>query len=498
MSQLCFLTVLVLLVLVTSHSHTEVLRRNIHAKYRNSFKFDENYTLLWSLSNKNKTVNFAIDCKSTGWVGFGFSLHGKMAPSSDFFIAYIDTKGKVHFSDRYSLKREEPKTDEELGGTNDFKLLTAKEENGRYIIEFSRDAITKDRFDVPIKLEGNTNVIWAYSNRKPVNIGDPLSYHSRFGSTEITFGIPSPQRPLPDKDVVKTPIQMDNFKLSNEHTQYICKNFKYSELGLKEESHAVKFEPIIDNARMLHHMIIYECSFNVNTTDPEFSCLNDMPRCEMTYLWAVGGKDFYTPDKVGIRVGGPKYDNIILQIHYDNPENLENHIDSSGVMMYSTKHFRTHDSGVMTLGVPMRLISIPPRNNAFPVQDACENSCSTEKIFIYSYAFHMHMIGSEIESRIIRNGKEIEKFEEKEWDFDRQDSGKFISISTKVRLQKEIPIFKGDIFTTKCTYNSLERTNVTRGGYPSVDEMCYNFVAYYPKKHGPAFCHGRFCRVPRN
>jgi hypothetical protein len=59
-------------------------------------------TLFWRLTNKNKTINFAVDCKTNGWVGLGFSLHGKMSPSSDFFMGYFDSKGNVHFSDRYS------------------------------------------------------------------------------------------------------------------------------------------------------------------------------------------------------------------------------------------------------------------------------------------------------------------------------------------------------------------------------------------------------------
>eukprot|EP01080_Neovahlkampfia_damariscottae_P009850 gene9850-2173_t len=469
---------------VYSHSHFDVLRKNIHSKYKNSVKLDENYTLLWKLSNQNKTVNFAIDCKTTGWVGVGFSLHGKMAPSSDFFMAYIDTKGKVHASDRYSLSRVEPKTDVELGGTEDFKLVSGREENGRYLFEFSRDAVTKDRFDIPIQLEGHTNLIWAYSDKKPVNIGDPLSFHNRFGSIEVTFGEPARERPLPDKDVVKTPIQFDNYKLTGKHTEYVCKNFKYSELGLNTESHAVKFEPIIDNAQVLHHIVIYECDFNVNTSAPVFDCINDMPRCEFSYIWAIGAKSFYTPKEAGIRVAGRKLDNIILQIHYDNRDEDPKHIDSSGIMMYSTPHFRRYDAGVLSLGVPLGQIRIPPKQQQYSISNICQNSCSTDKIFLFGYLLHMHLIGSEIETRIHRNGREIKVIELKDWDFDRQE---------QVALEEEFPIYKDDLFFTKCNYNSMSRTNVTRGGLPSTDEMCYNFLSYYPKNNGPAHCYGHRC-----
>jgi len=487
--KLIVITTLTLVALIFAHSHPEKYRKNIYVKYRNSVKLDTNYTLLWTLTNRNKTVNFALDCKTKGWVGLGFSLHGKMAPSSDFFMTYIDTKGKVHYSDRYSLKKEEPKTDEELGGTNDFRLVSAKEENGRYLIEFSRDVVTKDRFDVPILLEGNTNVIWAYSFSKPINVGDPLRIHNRFGSTEVTFGVPGRERPLPDKDIVKTSITVNNYKLTNDVTQYICKNFKHTEIGLKEESHAVKFDPIIDNAQVLHHMILYECPFEVDTSKPIYDCLDDMPKCEMAYGWAVGAKSFFLPPKAGVRIGGKRNNNYILQIHYDNPDRERGHIDSSGVMIYSTKHFRQFDAGVLTLGYPMRRLNIPPKREHFPVVDICENSCATEKFFVFAYAFHMHLIGAEIETKLFRNGKEIGQIENTQWDFDNQET---------VRLQREVTIHKGDQFYTKCVFNSMNRTSVTRGGFPSHDEMCFNFVSYYPRKVGPANCLGNRCRLPKD
>jgi len=69
------------------------------------------------------------------------------------------------------------------------------------------------------------------------------------GSTEVYFGNETRERELPDKDVVLTGLHMSNLKVSEQETQYICKNFKLSELGINEEVHAVKMKPIIDNAK---------------------------------------------------------------------------------------------------------------------------------------------------------------------------------------------------------------------------------------------------------
>lgn len=39
---------------------------------------------------------------------------------------------------------------------------------------------------------------------------------------------------------------------------------------------------------------------------------------------------------------------------------------------------------------------------------------------------------------------------------------------------------------TTCVFNTLDRTNVTVGGESTTDEMCYNFVYYYPAQvHAP-------------
>lgn len=71
------------------------------------------------------------------------------------------------------------------------------------------------------------------------------------------------------------------------------RNFKFSELGITEEQHAVKFKALVDNVDIVHHMILFQCKDDVNTTLPAYSCFDDMPRqCVALAIWAVGSKDF--------------------------------------------------------------------------------------------------------------------------------------------------------------------------------------------------------------
>ena len=205
----------------------------------------------------------------------------------------------------------------------------------------------------------------------------------------------------------------------------------------------------------------------------------------MVFGWAVGSKAFSTPKEAGFRIAGKRYDNFVLQIHYDNPDQIPGHIDSSGLMIHSTKHFRKYDAGVLTLGVPLGQIKIPPKKKHSSISNLCQNHCSKDKFFIFGYSFHMHLIGYDIETRFFRNGRETVLLENRDFHFDRQET---VAV-------KEIEVQKDDFFFTKCVYNSMDRTNMTNGGYPSRSEMCYNFISFYPKSHGPAYCSGRNCRL---
>lgn len=41
-------------------------------------------------------------------------------------------------------------------------------------------------------------------------------------------------------------------------------------------------------------------------------------------------------------------------------------------------------------------------------------------------------------------------------------------------------VFKGHVLITRCEYNTEDRENITLGGFGISDEMCVNYVHYYP------------------
>lgn len=40
--------------------------------------------------------------------------------------------------------------------------------------------------------------------------------------------------------------------------------------------------------------------------------------------------------------------------------------------------------------------------------------------------------------------------------------------------------FQGDFLETTCIYNTMEKSNATIGGHAITDEMCVNYLHYYP------------------
>ena len=65
-----------------------------HAAYLDP---DENYMLYWSVKHADKSIHFAAEVKTTGWVGFGISagLSGSMK-DADIVIGWVDSKGKPY------------------------------------------------------------------------------------------------------------------------------------------------------------------------------------------------------------------------------------------------------------------------------------------------------------------------------------------------------------------------------------------------------------------
>jgi len=67
--------------------------------YTHSLEVDEDdpnlFRLFWKLVDNEKSIQFELHCKNTGWVGFGLSPNGDMK-GADIAMSWVDSNGKAH------------------------------------------------------------------------------------------------------------------------------------------------------------------------------------------------------------------------------------------------------------------------------------------------------------------------------------------------------------------------------------------------------------------
>jgi len=165
---------------------------------------------------------------------------------------------------------------------------------------------------------------------------------------------------------------------------------------------------------------------------------------------------------------------FVLEVHYDNPNRETGHVDESGVRIYFTKHLRENDAGTLMLGnIGNNEPDIPPKLNSYHVEANCPSECTQQwehSINVFADTQHMHQVGNMVWSTVHRDGKQLPDLSRIEyWDFNFQDS---FSINRVLH--------PGDRINTNCIYNTTSKTTPTRFGSASSDEMCLEFLMYYP------------------
>ena len=69
---------------------------NVSEKYQHFAPLDElgSYKLYWSVDRKHESIYFAVEVRTTGWIGFGISTGNGKMKGSDLVIGWVkDCKG---------------------------------------------------------------------------------------------------------------------------------------------------------------------------------------------------------------------------------------------------------------------------------------------------------------------------------------------------------------------------------------------------------------------
>ncbi|XP_069507983.1 putative DBH-like monooxygenase protein 2 [Ambystoma mexicanum] len=399
---------------------------------------------------------------------------------ADIVIGGVFPNQTTYFSDYHSVGKTLPAVDEK----QDYKLISLAENGSSTVMRFSRPFRTCDPNDMDITTD-TMRVIYAYG------VDDAIEYHAgRRGTKSIQLlQEDQPARLPPPSTFNIKELIMDNFTVPATETTYAC---TFAALpAVTKKHHIYKFEPIIQagNEALIHHIVLYSCPRMANVTTPTGQCQDrkyphPFTQCFQNMVaWGVGGEGFQFPSHVGISLGtleDPTH--VMMEIHYSNFHATAGLRDSSGMRLYYTSEVRKYDVGILEVGPHLfRGVFIPPRVESFQTYGLCYTdhfpvlSPAVNEMHVFASLLHTHLAGRAVQIAQYRNGSQIGFLgRDMNYDFNLQE--------TRL-LQNEATLKVGDAMLLECTYNTMDRANITLGGMGTKDEMCMAFLYIYPRSN---------------
>ncbi|XP_034383025.1 DBH-like monooxygenase protein 2 homolog isoform X2 [Cyclopterus lumpus] len=432
---------------------------------------DQNHLvcLKWGFDNLQGNITFKLTVNTTGWVGIGFSSDGGMT-GADIVMGGVGPSGH-YFTDYHATGEFMPVVDEQQSYT----LLSLIESEGQTIMTFQRSIQTCDDNDYQISAQP-IKMIYAYG------LTDVISNHrARRGAKEVNLLNYEPRITLTNLNYLS--ITMDNITVPH-NTYYHCKVMKFQNLDPKNPYHIYQFEPVIEHPDLVHHILLYRCPSFVKDPYDKPCYMGDIgDACfGVVAAWAVGGGVFELPENMGIPVGGADSNAFYrLEIHYNNLNNESGRTDSSGLRLHYTVQPRKYDVGILTTGVlPHSYLNynIPPKAAQFHTYGVCNTTLFSQivthvpELQVFAVLLHTHLAGRKVRVGHYRNGEQI--------DFLAVNDKYNFELQQSVSLGNVKNIKQGDEIVVECTYDTSNRTNVTRMGLATTDEMCLAFLYYYP------------------
>lgn len=245
---------------------------------------------------------------------------------------------------------------------------------------------------------------------------------------------------------------------------YVCYGV---ELAYPQKRHITAILPRIDNATIVHHMLLYQADAAVSPT-PTACSGGGSQGWRLAAVWAPGGEAFELPPEAGLPIEGSSH--YVVQMHYSNLNQLSGQKDSSGFNLCTTDQLRPNDADILAYGTLN--INIPANGKL----DVTCNLTIPQGILgantrVIGAMPHMHKIGKIIRTDIFPGGSGAPMLmtERNPWDFNSQYWDKL-----------DLPMKAGDKVSTRCYWENPTSKAVGFGEQTS-DEMCFSFAMYYPK-----------------
>ncbi|KAE8582306.1 hypothetical protein XENTR_v10020073 [Xenopus tropicalis] len=438
--------------------------------------------LYWNVSYSEKVVYFRILIKDLKFgLIFGMSDRGDFE-DADMAVLWTNELGSF-FGDAWSDQKGQLHMDSQ----QDYELLNAQQsQEGLYLL-FRRPFATCDPKDYLIE-DGTVHLIYALLE-KPFSTLSSIDVSAIKNRGLQRVQLLKPDLPIPrlPADVLNMEVRAPQVLIPAKETTYWCHITELPKDFTKH--HIVMYEPVITKGHeaIVHHIEVFQCASNYYTI-PRYDgpCDSKMKPQSLNSCrhvlaaWAMGAKAFYYPEESGLAFGGPDSSRYLrLEVHYHNPLELKGLRDSSGIRLYYTSTLRRYDAGIMEVGlVYSPVMAIPPGQKDFLLTGYCTDKCTdralpSNGIRIFASQLHTHLAGRGVSTILVREGKEAEVV---------NADGHYSPHFQEIRmLKKAVHVLPGDVMVTSCSYNTEDRKNITVGGFSITDEMCVNYVHYYPR-----------------
>ncbi|KAG9263268.1 dopamine beta-hydroxylase [Astyanax mexicanus] len=437
--------------------------------------------LSWNLSFSRQEIHLQIRVKDLQH-GLLIGLSDRGQPTNADLVLLWSDGHKSYFGDAWSDAEGRVMLDSQ----QDYQLLEAQNTPTGFTVLFRRPFSTCDPHDYVIE-EGTVHVIYALLDQPIRSLQQLNVSRLHTGVQRILLLRPDTPAPSLPADVQSIEVLAPGITIPSQETTYWCHIYQLPPNMPK--NHIVMYESVVTpgNEAIVHHIEVFECSPQMDVV-PQYSgsCDSKMKPANLNYCrhvlaaWALGAEPFYYPMDAGLPIGGEGSSRFLrLEVHYHNPLIISGRQDSSGIRLWYTRSLRRFDAGIMELGlVYTPVMAIPPRQSSFPLNGYCIPACTRTAlpqggIHIFASQLHTHLAGRTVRTVLVRGGKEVEVVQE-----DKHYSTHYQIIRV---LRKMVTVLPGDALVTKCTFNTEDRNKPTVGGFGIMEEMCVNYVHYYPR-----------------
>uniref|UniRef100_UPI00398ED939 dopamine beta-hydroxylase n=1 Tax=Pristiophorus japonicus TaxID=55135 RepID=UPI00398ED939 len=476
-----YLTTLLIILGILVSSFNPITPRHSPFPYRVPLDPQGVAELAWNVSYSQEAVYFRLLIRQLKFgMLLGMSDRGDIR-NADLAILWSDGRNS-YFGDAWTDQQAQIHLDTQ----QDYQLIDAHRSDQGLYLTFKRYFDTCDKRDYVIK-DGTVHLLYGFLEQPAASLESIDLRTMTAGIQRVQLLKPTIHKSALPVDVKVLEVLAPNVTIPDQETTYWCYISRLpSDLPTH---HIVMYEPVITegNEAVIHHMEVFQCASQFDQIPPyNGPCNSKMKPARLNYCrhvlaaWAMGAQAFYYPENVGLLIGGANSSKYLrLEVHYHNPLRLSGRSDRSGIRLFYTPSLREFSAGIMELGlVYTPVMAIPPREASFVLRGYCTAECTERTlpqsgIHIFASQLHTHLSGTKVKTVLIQDGVEVDIV---------NTDGHYSTYFQEIRmLQKEITVLPGDVLITSCTYNTEDRSHVTVGGFGINEEMCVNYVHYYPQ-----------------